>query len=217
MRNPAMKLAALVLCLTLVMTVGSFAAAADDNVLRVHIETEVQSLDPQVATDGTSFEVIADFTDGLYQMDASSVAVPALAAETTISDDGLTYTFKIRDDAFWSNGDPVTADDFVFGWQRACDPAFASEYVYMITDIGQIKNSKAVYAGEMPVDRSGRHRDRREDPAGAAGKPRQLLHRPDVLPDVLSGEPRLRCELRRYLRHQPGDRALQRRVHPHQL
>ncbi|MDD3213488.1 MAG: peptide ABC transporter substrate-binding protein [Eubacteriales bacterium] len=152
MRNPAQKLIALVLCLTLVLTVGSFAAAEGENVLRVQIETEVESLDPQVATDGTSFEVIADFTDGLYQMDASGAAVPALAAETTVSDDGLTYTFKIRDDAFWSNGDPVTADDFVFGWQRACDPAFASEYSYMIYDIGLVKNSVAVNSGEMPVE-----------------------------------------------------------------
>ncbi len=152
MKNPAMKLMALVLCLTLVMTIGTFASAEGDNVLKVQIETEVQSLDPQVATDGTSFEVIADFTDGLYQMDASGAAVPALAAETEVSADGLTYTFKIRDDANWSNGDPVTADDFVFGWQRACDPAFASEYSYMITDIGLIKNSVAVNKGEMPVE-----------------------------------------------------------------
>jgi len=155
MRNPANKLVALVLCLTLVLTVGSFAAAEGQKVLKVHIETEVQSLDPQVATDGTSFEVIADFTDGLYQMDASGASVPALAAETTISADGLTYTFKIRDDAFWSNGDPVTADDFVYGWQRAVDPAFASEYAYMLYDIALIKNSVAVNKGEMPVDQLG--------------------------------------------------------------
>ncbi len=151
MRNSAMKLAALVLCLTMVLTVGSFAVAEGDNVLKVQIETEVQSLDPQVATDGTSFEVIADFTDGLYQMDASGAAVPALAAKTEISEDGLTYTFTIRDDAFWSNGDPVTADDFVFGWQRACDPVFASEYSYMIYDIGLVKNSVAVNTGALPV------------------------------------------------------------------
>lgn len=153
MRKSATKLVALVLCLSMGLTFGTFAAASEsDNILRVQIETEVQSLDPQVATDGTSFEVIANFTDGLYQMDASGAAVPALAAETTISDDGLTYTFKIRDDAFWSNGDPVTADDFVFGWQRACDPAFASEYSYMIYDIGLVKNSVAVNSGELPVE-----------------------------------------------------------------
>ena len=151
MRNSAMRLAALVLCLAMVLTVTSFAAAEDANILKVQIETEVESLDPQVATDGTSFEVIADFTDGLYQMDATGAAVPALAASTVISDDGLTYTFTIRDDAFWSNGDPVTADDFVFGWQRACDPVFASEYSYMIYDIGLVKNSVAVNNGTLPV------------------------------------------------------------------
>ena len=155
MRNPAQKLVALVLCLTLVLTIGSFAMADGEKVLKVQIETEVQSLDPQVATDGTSFEVIADFTDGLYQMDAAGSPVPAMAAESTVSEDGKTYTFKIRDDAFWSNGDPVTADDFVYGWQRACDPAFASEYAYMIYDIGLSKNSVAVNKGEMPVDQLG--------------------------------------------------------------
>jgi oligopeptide transport system substrate-binding protein len=150
------KILSLVLVLALALSVGSFAAAeSSGKVLRVHIETEVASLDPQVATDGTSFEVIADFTDGLYQMDAAGASVPALAADTQVSADGLTYTFKIRDDAFWSNGDPVTADDFVYGWQRAIDPKFASEYAFIISDVAQIKNSVAINKGEMPVDQLG--------------------------------------------------------------
>ncbi len=155
MTNIPNKIVALMLCLVLVLSVGSFATAEGEKVLKVHIETEVASLDPQEATDGTSFEVIADFTDGLYQMDASGMSVPALAGETTISEDGMTYTFKIRDDAFWSNGDPVTADDFVYGWQRAADPAFASEYAFLITDIGLIKNGVAVNKGELPLDQLG--------------------------------------------------------------
>jgi len=130
-------------------------ASGKDKVLNVMIEVEVQSLDPQIATDGTSFEVIANFTDGLKQMDADGAAVNALCAEESISEDGLTYTFKIRDDAFWSNGDPVTAADFVFGWQRAVDPATASEYSYMMSDIGQIKNAAAIIAGEKPVSKLG--------------------------------------------------------------
>ena len=155
MRNLSNKIVALVLCLTLVLTVGSFAVAEGGKVLKVHIETEVQSLDPQIATDGTSFEVIADFTDGLYQMDASGMPVPALAAQTEMSADGLTYTFKIRDDAFWANGDPVTAGDFVYGWQRAVDPAIASEYAFMVSDIALVKNGAAIVKGEMPVDQLG--------------------------------------------------------------
>ena len=91
------------------------------------LETEVQSLDPQVATDGTSFEVIADYTDGLMQMDADGAAVPAIAETYDISEDGKTYTFHLRD-AKWSNGEAVTAADFVFGWQRAVDPATGIQY-----------------------------------------------------------------------------------------
>ncbi len=126
-------------------------ATAEPKIVNVMIEVEVESLDPQVATDGTSFEVIADITDGLKQMDANGGVTDALCAEETISEDGLTYTFKIRDDAVWSNGDPVTAADFVFGWQRAVDPALASEYSYMFSDIGQVKNAAAIIAGTLPV------------------------------------------------------------------
>jgi oligopeptide transport system substrate-binding protein len=123
--------------------------------LNVMVEVEVASLDPQVATDGTSFEVIANYTDGLMQMDSTGKAVPAIAESYKVSDDGLTYTFNLRDDAYWSNGDPVTADDFVFGWQRAVDPAVASEYSYMLSDIGQVRNAAKIIAGELPVTELG--------------------------------------------------------------
>lgn len=116
-------------------------AGTSSSALNIMLETPVQSLDPQVATDGTSFEVIADFTDGLMQMDADGAAVPACAERYDLSDDGKTYTFHIREDANWANGDPVTAQDFVFGWQRAVDPATASEYSYMLSDIGQVVNA----------------------------------------------------------------------------
>ena len=111
-------------------TTGDAAATgtATDNVLNVMVEVEVQSLDPQLATDGTSFEVIANFTDGLTQMDADGAAVPAIAESWDVSEDGTVYTFHLREDANWSNGEPVTANDFVYAWQRACDPATASEY-----------------------------------------------------------------------------------------
>ena len=126
------------------------AAASDgDKVLNVMVEVEVESLDPQVATDGTSFEVIANYTDGLTQMDADGAAIPAIAESWDVSEDGTVYTFHLRQDANWSNGEPVTADDFVFAWQRAVDPALASEYSYMLSDIGQIKNAAAIIAGEM--------------------------------------------------------------------
>lgn len=124
------------------------ASAGSSSDMNVMLETPVESLDPQQATDGTSFEVIADYTDGLMQMDADGQAVPAIAESYDLSDDGLTYTFHLRSDAKWSNGTPVTAADFVFAWQRAVDPAVASEYAYMLSDIGQVKNAAEIIAGE---------------------------------------------------------------------
>ena len=125
--------------------------AGSGDPLNIMVEVEVSSLDPQVATDGTSLEVIADFTDGLMQMDPDGKAVNAIAESHEVSEDGLTYTFHLRKDAKWSNGDPVTADDFVFGWQRAVDPDTASEYSYMLSDIGQVKNAADIIAGKKPV------------------------------------------------------------------
>ncbi len=93
--------------------------------------------------------IIADFTDGLMQMDADGQPVPAIAESYDLSEDGTVYTFHLREDAVWSNGDPVTAADFVFGWQRAVDPAVASEYAYMLSDIGQVQNAVEIIAVEM--------------------------------------------------------------------
>lgn len=131
---------------------GAASSAGTDEgaVLNIMLETEVQSLDPQVATDGTSFEVMANFIDGLMQMDAEGAAVPAMAESYEISEDGKTYTFHLRE-AKWSNGESVTAQDFVFGWQRAVDPATASEYSYMLSDIGQVVNAAEIIAGDKPV------------------------------------------------------------------
>ena len=129
---------------------GAAAGSAEGGVLNIMLETEVQSLDPQLATDGTSFEVIADYTDGLMQMDENGAAVEALAESYELSEDGKTYTFHLKD-AKWSNGDAVTAADFVFGWQRAVDPANASEYAYMLSDIGQVVNAAEIIAGDKPV------------------------------------------------------------------
>ena len=149
------KFIALVMALAMALSMGIPAMAAEGAELSVMVETPVMSLDPQIATDGTSFEVIADYTDGLTQMDAEGGAIPAIAESWDISDDGTVYTFHLRDDAVWSNGDPVTAADFVFGWQRAVDPANASEYSYMLSDIGQVVNAAEIIAGEKDVSELG--------------------------------------------------------------
>ncbi len=140
-----------VLSAAMILSMGAIPAMAEgENVINVMLYTNVMSLDTNLATDGDSFEVIADCIDGLMQMDADGAAVNAIAEDVKVSEDGLTYTFKLRQDATWSNGDPVTANDFVFAWQRGA--AENLEYGYMFSDIGQIVNAAEVAAGE--VDRS---------------------------------------------------------------
>ncbi len=128
---------------------GSDAASATGDGIGVMLSTNVMSLDTDLATDGDSFEVIADCIDGLMQMDADGAAIPALAETTDVSEDGCTWTFHLRD-ANWSNGTPVTANDFVFAWRRIVQNQ--GEYAYMMSDIGQIKNgpalAEAILAGE---------------------------------------------------------------------
>ena len=120
-------------------------ATGDGKSLGVMLYTNVMSLDTDLATDGDSFEVIADCIDGLFQMDADGAAIPALAESYETSDDGCTWTFHLRDTA-WSNGTPVTANDFVFAWRRICKNA--GEYAYMMDEIGNIKGAAAIIAGD---------------------------------------------------------------------
>ncbi len=124
-------------------------------VLNVSITTIYDSLDPQTAVYANSFELIGNMMDGLMQMADDGSVKPAIAKEMKVSADGLHYTFKLRDDVYWSNGDQVTADDFVYGWQRAIDPAIGSEYAFMISDIAQVKNATAIQAGQMDVNQLG--------------------------------------------------------------
>ncbi|MBO1265549.1 peptide ABC transporter substrate-binding protein [Proteiniclasticum sp. SCR006] len=124
-----------------------------DNVLKVQFNVEVASMDPQIATDGTSFEVIAAVTEGLYSVDADGSAIPAMVDTVEKSEDGLTYTFKLKD-ANWSNGTPVTADDFVFAWRRLVDPEVASEYAF-IMGVAGVKNADAISSGEVAVEELG--------------------------------------------------------------
>ena len=152
MKKLLAMLLALVMVLGTAVSTGSVTAAADGAVLGVMLSTNVMSLDTDLATDGDSFEVIADCIDGLTQMDADGAAIPAIAESFDLSNGGMTYTFHLRD-AKWSNGDPVTAGDFVFAWQRICKNA--GEYSYMMSDIGNIKGAAAIIAGEAGPDTLG--------------------------------------------------------------
>jgi oligopeptide transport system substrate-binding protein len=103
-----------------------------EQVVRINIGTEPKTLDPGVSTGAPEANVQLAIFEGLMRMDKDGRPVPGLAAATPeVKDNGLTYTFKLRD-AKWSNGDPVTADDFVWSWKRVLDPRTASEYAYQL-------------------------------------------------------------------------------------
>ncbi len=124
-------------------------------VLNVSLDATIDTLDQQVSVYATSFELIGNMIDGLMQMDDDGSVKNACCKEMKVSADGLHYTFILRNDVFWSNGEPVTAHDFVYGWQRAIDPKTNSEYAFMISDIAQIKNATAIQAGQMEPNQLG--------------------------------------------------------------
>lgn len=143
-------------CLAMAMLVGCGGNTSTDGLRFVFtFDSPAKSLDSTVATDGTSFTCIAQFDEGLYMKDADGNLSPCLAAEEAeVSDDGLVYTFKIRDDAKWSNGADVTANDFVYAWQRILKNG--GEYAYMFgADGANMLNGSEIVAGEMDASELG--------------------------------------------------------------
>lgn len=130
------------------------SGSSSEKILKVAKDTELASMDQHIATDGLSFEVIAATIEGLYTSDADGNAIPAIAKSYDVSEDGLVYTFHLREDAKWSNGDPVTANDFVYAWRRLVDPNTASEYAF-IMDVAGVKNAASVNAGETSLEELG--------------------------------------------------------------
>lgn len=128
-------------------------AAGSGKTLKVHLDVEVASMDPQIATDGTSFEVMAAVTEGLYSVDEAGSPILAMADKVDKSEDGLKYTFTLKD-AKWTNGTAVTAKDFVFAWKRLVDPKTASEYAF-IAGIAGIKNADDISTGKKGLDELG--------------------------------------------------------------
>jgi oligopeptide transport system substrate-binding protein len=108
---------------------------------------EPESLDPSLAQGVQEDTIIGDLMVGLMTADAHARPIPGMAQSWTTSEDGLTWTFKLRE-ALWSDGVPVTADDFVFSWRRILDPKTAAPYAYFL-DV--IKNAKPVNKGKMPL------------------------------------------------------------------
>ncbi|WP_242294578.1 peptide ABC transporter substrate-binding protein [Bacillus cereus group sp. BfR-BA-01381] len=113
---------------------------------------EIPTMDTSKSTDTLGSQILGNTMEGLYRLDKENKPIPAAAESSTKSEDGKKYTFKLRKDAKWSNGDAVTAKDFVFAWQRLLDPKTAAEYAFIAFPI---KNAEAVNKGEKPVTELG--------------------------------------------------------------
>ena len=103
--------------------------------LRMYLASEPDKLDPALNSTVDGAILAINSFAGLFTYDAEQKQVPDLAESYTVSDDGLTYTFTLKDDLKWSNGDTLDASDFVYSWNRAVNPATASDYAYMFAPI----------------------------------------------------------------------------------
>jgi len=123
---------------------GGDEGAAEQKITALESQA-IPSMDSVMAQDTVSFTTMNNVMEGLYRLDPNQEVVEGMAeGEPEVSEDGTVYTFKIRD-AKWSNGDPVTAHDFVYAWQRAIDPANASPYGPYMMD-GKIKGAAEISA-----------------------------------------------------------------------
>ena len=122
-------------------------ALADDQTFTYRILDEHTSVDPGLVEDVTGSEVVRDLFEGLMNQDENGALIPGVALNFEASDDKMTYTFNLRRDAKWSNGDPVTANDFVYAWQRAASPELASPYSWYL-ELMSIENGADIIAGD---------------------------------------------------------------------
>lgn len=121
------------------------STSSQEQTIQLNVSTEPPSLDPRLAIDTSSSFIIRSIFEGLMRQNPEGKIEPAMASEVTLSPDKKTYTFKLRE-AFWTNGDPVTAEDFAYAWKWILNPKNPSEIAYKLY---VIKNGKAVKEGKL--------------------------------------------------------------------
>lgn len=157
MRKNYSWLIAFVLVLSSVLAACSGGDGEKDSkgkqVLNLVLSSDIPSMNSALATDLVSFEMYENVMEGLYRLDKDTKPVPALAeGDPKETDGGKTWTIKLRKDAKWSNGDPVTANDFVYAWRNVVDPKTASEYAFIMYDI---ENAQEINKGEKKPEELG--------------------------------------------------------------
>lgn len=152
----------LTLCaLTISASIGGAVAAqvppgtvlAEKQEIVRHIKDEPASLDPIKAVGLPEAQVARDLFEGLVNQDAHGKVIPGVATRWQTSDN-QTYIFTLRKDARWSNGDPVTAKDFVYSWQRLVDPKSLSPFAWF-AQLAGIQNAEEIISGKLPIDKLG--------------------------------------------------------------
>ncbi|MBL0388600.1 peptide ABC transporter substrate-binding protein [Tumebacillus sp. ITR2] len=131
---------------------NSGSTSKDEQVINLALSDEIPSLDISKATDNIAFRVLGQINEGLTRVDKNGKAQPGVAKDWKVSEDGLTYTFNLRDDAKWSDGTPVTAGDFEYSWKRTLDPKTASQYAFMVA---WVKGGEAYNSGKGTADEVG--------------------------------------------------------------
>jgi oligopeptide transport system substrate-binding protein len=129
---------------------GGGGGGGSSKSIAINLEDTVKDLDSATTTDQTSTEILQNVMSGLYRLDANARPVPDMAEGVDISKDRLNYTFTLRDGIKWSNGDPVTSNDFKYAWLRALDPKTASLYSYIISTF--VKGADAYNTGKGSPD-----------------------------------------------------------------
>jgi len=134
MKKRLVTLLSLVLFVALAVSgCGTFGdSASGEQVLRVNNQEEPGSLHPQKAQGTHDSWVLEHIFEGLTKKSVDGKVIPGMAKKWEVSNDGLTYTFHLRDKITWSNGDPVTAQDFEFAWKFGLNPNTASDYAYQL-------------------------------------------------------------------------------------
>ncbi|MEG9883817.1 MAG: peptide ABC transporter substrate-binding protein [Hyphomicrobiales bacterium] len=130
-------------------TVAPGDTLAENQDIDLWLLDDIKTLDPQKSASVGDSDAIRQLFEGLYSQAANGDLVPGVATGHEVSADGLIWTFHLRPEATWSNGDPVTAQDFVYAWRRLVDPETASEKASALTDL-KVKNAKAVIDGKLP-------------------------------------------------------------------
>lgn len=135
-------------------SVGNQLAPPVQQVFRCSVSGAPRSLDPSLTTDEPSYEVLINLFEGLTTLNARAEVVPGVASSWTVSKNGLRYVFHLRHDARWNNGAPVTAQDFIYAWQRVVNPDTAAQYA---ESLNMIVNAAAIVNGKLPSSALGVH------------------------------------------------------------